>query len=118
MIPPRRVCHAWDLSPGEVLPVSLGPDERGRPREALVLYDHEGELRAYVNRCAHLPIPLDAGSREFLNREGTALMCSTHGALYRLEDGFCTEGPCAGESLLALPVRVDDDGYVELTLEG
>lgn len=89
-------------------------DDRGRPREALVLLDEDGRVRAYLNRCEHLPIPLDAGSREFLSRDGAHLMCGTHGALFRRDDGFCVAGPCAGRSLCALPFRITDDGWIEI----
>jgi nitrite reductase/ring-hydroxylating ferredoxin subunit len=108
-----RVCPREDLADG-VQVVRLPDDELGRPREALVLLDGAGTLRAYLNRCEHLPIPLDGGSRDFLSADGRHLRCGTHGALYRREDGFCFEGPCAGKSLLALPVRVAEDGWVEL----
>ncbi len=37
------------------------------------------------------------------------LLCHQHGALYRLDDGRCIAGPCAGENLAALPVREDGD---------
>ena len=33
---------------------------------------------------------------------------------YRLDDGYCVEGPCEGMSLERIPIRVDDDGYVVL----
>lgn len=110
-----RVCPRSAVDEG-VQVVRLPDDERGRPREALVLLDGARTLRAYLNRCEHLPIPLDGGSRRFLSEDGSHLVCGTHGALYRREDGFCVEGPCAGKSLLALPVRVDEDGWVELEL--
>ncbi len=110
---PIRVTPRDSLSGGEVRVVPLTADER-RPPEALVLLDQAGEVRAYLNECQHLPIPLDAGSRQFLDPSGAHLRCCTHGALYRLEDGFCVAGPCRGRSLRALPVRVDADGWVVL----
>jgi len=93
--------------------VPLAPDAEGRPREAIVLRDGRGVPRAYVNLCKHLPIPLDAGSRDFIAVDGTHLLCGTHGALYRREDGLCVDGPCEGESLDALEL-VDDDGQLVL----
>jgi nitrite reductase/ring-hydroxylating ferredoxin subunit len=97
------------LAPGEVRVVRLprGPD--GLPREALLLRDQVGVLRAYLNRCRHLPIPIDGGSRRFLTADGQHLLCGTHGARYRLEDGHCVQGPCMGLSLHALDVEVDGD---------
>jgi len=97
--------RADDLAPGTVRVVALPPEAHGLRREAIVLRDQQGVLRAYLNRCQHLPITLDAGSRAFLDRDGRELLCRTHGATYRLHDGLCTGGPCVGRSLLALPVE-------------
>lgn len=108
-----RAGRVDDLVPDEVRAVRLPADALGRPREALVLLTPTGELRAYLNRCEHLPIPLDGGSREFLDPSGTHLRCGTHGALYRLGDGLCVHGPCRGRSLARLPVRVED-GVIEV----
>jgi nitrite reductase/ring-hydroxylating ferredoxin subunit len=110
-----RVAPIGDLA-REARAVPLDPDELGYRREVIVLLDERGEPRAYLNRCAHIPIPIDAGSRDFFDRDRTHLRCNTHGALYRLSDGFCIAGPCIGRSLLALPVRLDDDGWVLLEI--
>lgn len=101
----------------DVRVVPLPSDDLGRPREALIVRAPDGTLRAYLNRCRHLPVPLDGGSRQFLSRDGEHLLCGTHGALYRLDDGFCVEGPCEGESLIALPITVGPDGAVAIDFE-
>jgi nitrite reductase/ring-hydroxylating ferredoxin subunit len=88
-----------------VLTVQLAPGGDGRPREAIVLVDHGGIPRAYLNMCRHLPIPLDAATRRFLI-DGQ-LQCLTHGARYRLEDGLCVAGPCRGASLYALQLQIE-----------
>jgi nitrite reductase/ring-hydroxylating ferredoxin subunit len=41
-------------------------------------------------------------------------MCAHHSALFRFEDGHCIEGPCAGASLDAVQVTVDEDAQVVL----
>jgi nitrite reductase/ring-hydroxylating ferredoxin subunit len=104
--------RASELTPGAVRVVQLPPEGR-IPREALVVRDASGVLRAYLNRCQHLPIPLDGGSRRFLARDGAHLQCGTHGARYRLSDGHCIEGPCLGRSLIALELEQSGD---DLTL--
>ena len=78
-------------------------------REVLVLRDSDGAVHAYRNLCKHLPILLDAGSRKYLSADGTELLCNTHGARYRREDGFCVFGPCAGASLDRVIVVVEGD---------
>jgi nitrite reductase/ring-hydroxylating ferredoxin subunit len=36
-------------------------------------------------------------------------LCSSHGALFRIVDGVCIAGPCAGQRLWPWPVKVEDD---------
>jgi len=100
---------AADVVEGTARVVPLPPDAAGLRREAIVLRDAAGELRAYVNRCQHLPIPLDSGSRAFFGPDGRYLVCKTHGASYRLDDGRCVAGPCIGRALTALPLEHDGE---------
>jgi nitrite reductase/ring-hydroxylating ferredoxin subunit len=72
----------------------------------------EGRYSAWVNRCAHVGTPLDLWPNEFFTEDGRALICSTHGALYEPDTGLCTAGPCAGDRLTPLPLRVEDDTLV------
>jgi len=67
-----------------------------------------GAVRAYVNNCPHTDTPLDWRPGEFLDPGGTMLRCASHGALFRPDDGVCTEGPCRGKRLEAVPVVVED----------
>jgi nitrite reductase/ring-hydroxylating ferredoxin subunit len=71
------------------------------------LVNEDGNFHAYVNRCRHMPTPLDFIRDQFLSEDGKYLMCYTHGALYEFATGLCVSGPCKGEALYRLPVRVD-----------
>jgi len=62
------------------------------------------EPRAYLNRCAHLPMELDWTQGEFFESSGLYLMCATHGALYEPDTGHCAGGPCRGGRLHAINV--------------
>lgn len=108
-----RVCASGQLVRGTVKVVELANEPDGTPREAIVLRDRAGVARAYVNRCRHLPVPLDGGSRDFLGPDGAHLLCGTHGALYRPEDGLCVEGPCESERLEGL-VLVEALGEISI----
>jgi nitrite reductase/ring-hydroxylating ferredoxin subunit len=92
-----------ELRPGTVRTVTLGSDAQGLPILAILLRDHHGVIRAYRNLCRHLPVPLNAVSKDLLGRTRRHLVCATHGATYRLSDGVCIEGPCQGLSLHPLP---------------
>lgn len=68
----------------------------------------EGALRVYANLCRHQAIPLDArgGTRlGVMNEAGTQLLCDSHGAVYDLEDGRCSYGPCEGLALYMFRVE-------------
>lgn len=99
---------ADELVAGEVRRASLGVDAAGKPFEVMVLRDADGRIVAYRNLCQHLPVPLDGGTGELLTEDGAHLICGTHGALYRLGDGLCVQGPCEGASLASLRVRVEE----------
>ncbi|WP_374762160.1 Rieske (2Fe-2S) protein [Massilia scottii] len=72
---------------------------------------HKGTVYAYLNRCAHVPIELDWAEGEFFESSGLYLMCSTHGAIYVPESGFCAGGPCKGGRLRPIGVR-EEDGQI------
>ena len=65
-------------------------------------------VHGYVDRCAHMAIPLAQQLDDYLTPDGTFIQCSWHGALYRIEDGVCVGGPCSGARLLPWPVEVRD----------
>jgi len=66
---------------------------------------HEGVVRAYLNRCAHAPVELDWPAGRFFDEAGLYLVCASHGALYRPEDGHCIGGPCRGRGLIPVVAR-------------
>ncbi len=75
---------------------------------------YAGQVRAYLNRCAHVPIELDWAEGEFFESSGLYLMCSTHGAIYVPESGFCAGGPCKGGRLRPIAV-CEENGQVYWT---
>jgi len=74
--------------------------------DGFLVNDH-GSFHAYVNRCRHMTTPLDFIRDQFLSEDRRHLMCYTHGALYEFATGLCIAGPCKGESLYRLPLRID-----------
>ena len=105
--PGEKIAAHEDLEPGEtkVVKVCLA----GQDIEAILLKTDDGYL-SYVNRCRHLAIPLDWGDGDVMDDSGKLLLCRTHGALYRLNDGLCVSGPCQGQHLFKVPLSIEDDG--------
>lgn len=58
----------------------------------------------YLNSCPHTGGPLDWMPDRFLDLERKYIQCSTHAALFRIDDGVCVAGPCSGDRLT--PVRL------------
>jgi nitrite reductase/ring-hydroxylating ferredoxin subunit len=96
------ICDSESLDEGGKgirFPVTVGGDDL---TAFVVRYGQEP--RAYLNRCAHLPMELDWTEGEFFESSGLYLMCATHGALYEPDTGQCAGGPCRGGRLHAIKV--------------
>lgn len=61
----------------------------------------------WLNRCRHYThIRLDKGSGATI-RDGE-ILCTNHGAMFNIETGYCTHGPCEGSYLQPIDVQVVD----------
>jgi nitrite reductase/ring-hydroxylating ferredoxin subunit len=102
---PTPLCRLDDIPDGQAKGINWG----GGPAREDILVARRGDgAFAYRNRCPHVGTTLDWTPDRFMSADGLHLQCATHGALFRVEDGFCLRGPCAGRSLSALPIRVSD----------
>ena len=107
----RLICAAADLSErGKGVRFTV-ETERGTAAAFAVRY--RGRVHGYVNRCAHVSVELDWQPGEFFDVSGLYLVCSTHGAAYLPDTGYCVGGPCKGQNLTKLPVQ-EHDGQVYL----
>ncbi len=71
-----------------------------------------GRVRGFIDHCPHAGFPLAITPDRYLTREGDLILCSAHGALFRIEDGVCLAGPCAGRSLAPWLVAEQDGAVV------
>ena len=61
-----------------------------------------------MNSCPHIGLPLEPVPDRFLDRKREMIVCAAHGARFRVEDGECVSGPCIGEALESVQVRLVD----------
>lgn len=105
------LCRVDDIadggSKGFVISKNESGSEGGANRPFMVLRRGQ-KVYVYVNRCPHNRAPLDFTPGKFLNHDGAYILCSNHGALFRIQDGFCVAGPCAGDRLKAVETIVKD----------
>jgi nitrite reductase/ring-hydroxylating ferredoxin subunit len=102
---PRRLCRSDDLAEGTARGFRFGS---GTEQQLVFVVRKNNAFHAYVNACPHIGTPLDGLPDRFLDRDRRYLLCGTHGALFRIEDGFCVYGPCAGKRLTPVAIQVKD----------
>ena len=101
-------------------PLALIPDGKARNFVLKIGAQHffgfvvrrDGEVRGYVDQCPHAGLPLAQTLDQYLTPQGDLIACSWHGALFRIDDGVCVAGPCAGQGLRPWPGAVRDDALV------
>lgn len=79
----------------------------GREERAFALR-FDGQVVAYLNRCAHVPTELDWQEGEFLDAERRFILCAVHGAVYSPLTGACLMGRCGRAGLIPVAVREQD----------
>lgn len=100
------LCKLGDLDATGAKGVTLG--EWPQAREFVVVRDGAA-IRAYRNRCPHNSGTLETVPDRFFDAEREHLVCSTHGARFRVSDGMCIFGPCRGDELTAVAIQVVGD---------
>jgi nitrite reductase/ring-hydroxylating ferredoxin subunit len=75
-------------------------------RDSVIVLRRGDQVRAYLNVCPHAGRQLDYAPGKFLLRHDT-LICAVHGATFNRDDGLCIAGPCRGEHLRRIEVRVE-----------
>jgi 3-phenylpropionate/trans-cinnamate dioxygenase ferredoxin subunit len=102
-----RVLRADELRDGELVPVAID----GTP---VVLVRHAGAFYAVQNNCSHQDFPL---SEAGFDPRDEVLVCAWHGGCFDVRSGEAVVPP-ATEPVETFPVRLRDDGWVEIALTG
>ncbi len=102
----RTLCPATDIPPGAT---RAFPAEAGAAHGLFAVHHFREGILLYVNACPHLGVPLDWLPGQFLTLDGTRLLCATHGAEFRISDGYCVRGPCRGDHLTKVPCTVENN---------
>ncbi len=104
----RVLCALEDIEDGEAKGFSLADG-----RDIFVVREGEAAY-GYLNSCPHQGTPLDWTPDKFISDDTGQILCATHGALFEIADGACISGPCMGDRLSPVPLRVEADGSVML----
>jgi nitrite reductase/ring-hydroxylating ferredoxin subunit len=103
-----RLCNLRDLDEVD----SFGLDPLGLGRDTHFIVRRSSLIRVYRNRCPHQSATLPWRKDEFLNGDGTRIVCHAHGAQFDIETGMCLRGAALGHALECADTRIDRDGTI------
>ena len=106
----RVICRLDDLEVSGARGFAIGTGDW--PLRGFVVRTNN-EVRGYINRCPHVGHPLNLRPHRFLTPDSSLILCSSHGALFEKLTGYCVAGPCAGQALRTVPLKVES-GFVML----
>jgi nitrite reductase/ring-hydroxylating ferredoxin subunit len=98
----RLLCRIDDIPDGQARGFSA-PDTS---HHSLFAVRRGSRTFVYVNQCPHAGAELEYAQDRFLSSDGRRIICFAHNAQFAVETGNCVGGPCAGQALEAVPVKI------------
>ena len=105
-----RLCHISELPDGG----ARGFDPQRRGQDSLLLVRQGAHVHAWLDACPHHGTPMAWRKDEYLNAARDRIVCAAHGALFEIDTGLCTLGPCLGEHLQAVGIITRADGEIHI----
>ena len=100
----QKICRLDDILDGHARGFDVLVDKE---TISIICVRQAQQIFAYKNNCPHTGINLKWVAYQFIDDSGQYLVCSTHGALFQIEDGYCIAGPCAGDALQEIVVKLE-----------
>lgn len=102
-----RLCQLAEIPDGQ----ARGFDPRRDGRDLLFVVRRGDAIHGWRNACPHVDgAPMAWRKDAYLNAAGDRVVCSAHGAQFDITTGVCLLGPCLGQSLEPMPVRLEPGG--------
>jgi len=97
------LCRIEDITDGEGKGFEIEHD--GKVLDIFIVRQGDSVV-GYHNVCPHVTSPLNWADGSFMTLDRKYILCDTHGAEFRIEDGHCISGPCMGDRLSPLKVEL------------
>ena len=101
----KKICKLSDIDDGTAQGFDI---ELEKGTFAIVCARFGKRVFAYKNSCPHTGVNLEWLPNQFLDDTKQYFVCSTHGAMFEIENGYCITGPCQGDSLTPLVVKIEE----------
>ncbi|WP_426390761.1 Rieske (2Fe-2S) protein [Variovorax sp. R-27] len=99
------LCRLDELPDG----AARGFGSAGVSRRAMFVVRHGDRVRGWLDSCPHVDgAPLAWRKDAYLNADGNSIVCYGHGAVFDIETGVCTQGPCVGQALTPVALECDE----------
>ena len=99
-------CSLEELKKSKCLGFELND---GTTKLEYFLVYYKNAVYSYINQCPHTGINLEWMPNQFLDSSDELIQCSTHGALFNIENGVCLRGPCLGDRLKTIENKIIKD---------
>lgn len=103
----RLLCRLEELADG----ASRGFLRQGNDDQVFAVRQGD-QVFVWLNDCPHEHRPLEYRQDRFLSGDGGHIVCYAHSAHFDIQSGHCFAGPCTGQGLVPVPVRIDGTGVL------
>ncbi len=104
--------HSIELCSIDEIPLDssrgFSAHETGSTVDVFVIHQDD-QFYGYINSCPHTGAPLEWMPHQFLSLDATEIQCALHGARFTIDKGRCVMGPCVGQSLTSIPLKIKND---------
>jgi len=100
----KPICALDDIPDGEARAFPLPGSNSTR----FIIVRCADKVWGYINLCPHMGVELQWEDGRFMSLDGCQLQCSMHGALFNIDNGHCTWGPCQGRALSRVELELRD----------
>jgi nitrite reductase/ring-hydroxylating ferredoxin subunit len=101
------LCRFEELVDG----TSRGFVPAGTSSKAMFVVRRGSRVLGWLDSCPHVDgAPLAWRKDAYLSADGSSIVCYGHGAVFDIDSGVCTKGPCMGQALTPVVVHRDDEG--------
>ena len=101
-----KLTSITDIEPGVWYEYSLQTEKRFL---SVMLQYANNQYFGYENSCPHQGRRMDYAAGKFLISEAGTIVCPAHGAEFNSQSGLCINGPCLGESLKPITIKVHEE---------
>jgi nitrite reductase/ring-hydroxylating ferredoxin subunit len=101
----NKICNLDDIKDGGSIGLTL---EINGNLKMLIALRNGDRAFVYINSCPHIGTPLNLQAGKFMSHDKKYIICSTHGALFKIDTGHCIFGPCKDDYLDSLQIRIEN----------